>query len=158
MKRFASSVAVVASLLITTGIGFAQANPAMGTWKLNLDKSKFTSMPSPKSMTRTAESAGDAMKVTYAGEASDGTPIAFAFTVNYDGKYYPVTGSGQPFGADSIAVKRLSPGAVESTLKKGDTVVAKAETTISGDATMLTVNYEEVNGKPTGNTYVYTKQ
>jgi hypothetical protein len=158
MKRLASSVAVVMSLLIITGIGFAQANPAMGTWKLNLDKSKLTSMPSPKSMTRTAESAGDAMKVTYAGEASDGTPIAFTFTVSYDGKYYPVTGSGQPFGADSIAVKRLSPQTVESTLKKGDAVVAKAETTLSGDATMLTVNYEDVKGKPTGNTFVYTKQ
>ena len=158
MKRFALSVAVVMSLFIITGIGFAQANPAIGTWKLNPDKSKLTSMPSPKSMTRTVEPAGDAMKVTYDGVASDGTPVAFSFTVSYDGKYSPVTGSGQPFGADSIAAKRLSPRTVESTLKKGDAVVAKAETTISGDATMLTIKYEDAQGKPTGNTFVYEKQ
>ena len=158
MKRLASFVAIAVSLWIAISVGFAQVNPAIGTWKLNLEKSKMTSMPVPKSMTRTVEAAGDAMKVTYTGEAPDGTPISFGFTVKYDGKDYPVTGSGQPFGADSIAAKRVNARAVESTLKKGGAVVARAVTTIAGDGTMLTVKYEDEKGNPSGDTAVYEKQ
>ena len=44
----------------------AQSNPLVGTWKLNLTKSKYDPGPMPKSLTRTVEADGDGVKYTFA--------------------------------------------------------------------------------------------
>jgi hypothetical protein len=69
-----------------------QPDPAIGSWVLNLAKSKFHGDTTPKSMTRvySAGAAGTDLKVT--GEAADGTPIAQSVTLTYDGKDCVMTG------------------------------------------------------------------
>src|SRR5438105_6139641 len=84
-------------------LAFGADDNFLGTWKLNLEKSKFDPGPPPKSMTVTIEAAEDGVKVTTTGESADGTPINGSFTAKYDGKDYPVTGGP----ADSIATKEV---------------------------------------------------
>jgi hypothetical protein len=158
MKRIAVGLIVlVAASLVAQG-AVAQNVPTTGTWKLNVEKSKFVSIKAVKSLTRTAEADGDGVKVSYEGESAEGAPVKFAFSAKYDGKDYAVTGEGKPFDTDTIAVKRLDAKTVESTLKKDGTVVAKAKSAASKDGKTLTITYTDAKGKSTGDIGVYDKQ
>ncbi len=56
----------VLSLLVLSSVPLlAQDNPFVGTWKLNLAKSKFEPGPAPKSQTRTVVAQGDGAKYTF---------------------------------------------------------------------------------------------
>ena len=68
------------------------ADPLLGTWELNVAKSKFNSGPAPKSETRTYVVAGNEIKATSKGVDANGKPTTGAWTVNYDGKDRPATG------------------------------------------------------------------
>ena len=45
------------------------------------------------------------MKYSFEGVAADGKPIAYGFSVKFDGKDNPISGS-MPSGADTISAKR----------------------------------------------------
>src|SRR5580700_752867 len=117
----------------------AQSNPLVGTWKLNLTKSKYDPGPLPKSLTRTVEAQGDGVKYTFAGVAADGKPIAYGFSVQFDGKDNPVTGS-MPAGADSISAKRTDSNHYVATLKKDGKVVGTSKVAVSKDGKVTTVD------------------
>jgi len=68
MKRILALTTVLAMSLAASGVLLAQQeSPFVGTWKLNLAKSKFTGRQPPKSGTRTEVAQGDGFKVTYEG-------------------------------------------------------------------------------------------
>jgi hypothetical protein len=48
MKRALGYVVVVMLAAMASAQVFAQANPLLGTWKLNVAKSKYTGTPMPK--------------------------------------------------------------------------------------------------------------
>ncbi len=157
MKR----VLFVLSLLVfSSGPLLAQNNPFEGTWKLNLSKSKFEPGPAPKSLTRTVVAQADGAKYTFEGIAADGKPIAFSFTVKYDGKDNPVSGSGMPGGADSIAIRLVGTNKAEAIQKKGGKEVAKSEAEVSKDGKVTTVktNGTTTDGKTLHSVSVYDKQ
>jgi hypothetical protein len=89
-------------------------------------------------MTRTVEADGDSVKYTYAGTAADGSSISYGFTVKYDGKDYPMTGSA-PGGVDMIAIKRVNANTYEATQKKGGKVVANTKVEVSKDGKVTTI-------------------
>ena len=98
----------VAFVLFAVVVGFctlrAQSNPLVGTWKLNVARSKFDPGPAPKSLTRLVEAQGNGVKYTFDGVAADGAPIAYSFSVQFDGKFDPIAGSlpsGPPEAADA---------------------------------------------------------
>jgi hypothetical protein len=150
--------AFVTACLSFSGATPAQKNPTVGTWNLNVAKSKFVGVPAPKSLTRTVEAQGDSVKYSFEGVAEDGSALKYSFTVKYDGNDNPVTGSGMPFGADTIAIKRTSSNGTVATLKKAGTVVAKAKTEVSADGKTLKLMYLGTGGKPSGTVVVYEKQ
>ena len=117
----------------------AQSNPLVGTWKLNLTKSKYSPGPMPKSLTRTVEANGDGVKYTFAGVAADGTPISYGFSATFDGKDNPVSGS-MPSGADTISAKRIDANHYVATLKKGGKDVGTSKVTVSKDGKVTTVD------------------
>src|SRR5215475_10775070 len=88
-------VAFLAVCLVATSSlsSFAQTDPIIGTWKLNLAKSKLSPGPPPKSQTLTYEAVGQGVKVTVKGTDAEGKLIDIQSTANYDGKDYPVTGN-----------------------------------------------------------------
>jgi hypothetical protein len=138
----------------------AQDNPFVGTWKLNIAKSKFDPGPAPKSLTRTVEAQGDNVKYSFEGVAADDTPISYNFTVKYDGKDYPVTGTGMPGGADGISIKRVGSNKAEAIQKKGGKEVGRATSEVSKDGKVSTVKIKgkTADGKEFHSDTVYDKQ
>ena len=85
LLKFASIFVLAA---VACAPAFAQASPAVGTWKLNVEKSKYNPGQAPKSLTRTLEAQGDNVKYIF-----DGGSAAHSFTVAFDGKESPIAGS-----------------------------------------------------------------
>ena len=82
----------------------------MGTWKLNVEKSKYSPGPAPKSLTAKFEPAGKGVKATTEGVGADGKPIATEYVTNWDGKDAPLKGSAL---ADTISLRRIDANTTE---------------------------------------------
>jgi hypothetical protein len=71
-------------------IALAQSE-LVGTWKLNVEKSKFNPGPAPKSSVLTYEAVGEGVKVTNDGINAQGNPTKSVFgPLTNDGKPSPV--------------------------------------------------------------------
>jgi hypothetical protein len=74
-------------------VGFAQSNPWIGTWKLNLAKSTFSSGAPPRSQTSTVEAVGQGIKIANVGVDAKGNPVKNVVQFFNDGQSHPVTGA-----------------------------------------------------------------
>jgi hypothetical protein len=159
MNRVLTVVAVALFALVGASASQAQTNPVVGTWKLNLTKSKFDPGPAPKSLTRTVAVEGDGLKYTFEGVGADGKPLSYSFTAKFDGKDYPITGS-MPSGADNISAKKTDANHYEASLKKGGKVIGTSKVSISADGKVATVDASGTNaaGAKTHDVQVYDKQ
>lgn len=137
----------------------AQGNPLVGTWKLNVAKSKFDPGPGPKSLTRTVAAQGDGVQYTFEGVSADGKPLSYGFSVNFDGKDNPINGS-LPSGADTISAKRTDPNHFVATLKKGGKVIGTSKVEVSKDGKTTTVDSTGTNaaGAKVHDLQVFDKQ
>src|SRR5437016_5660071 len=132
MNKFITLIAMSTMLALgmTAVVSAADvADPAIGTWKLNLDKSKFAAGRAPKSMTRTYAAVAGGTSMTVAGVAADGSPISQSATLTYDGKDVAVTGAG---GWDTLSAKKVNGTTVKAELKKGGKVVGHSTRVVSG--------------------------
>jgi hypothetical protein len=159
MKRVLTVVAIAVLAAVGSSSLYAQGNAVVGTWKLNLTKSKFDPGPAPTSLTRKVVAEGDGLKYSFEGVSADGKPVAYSFTVKFDGKDYPITGS-IPSGADSISIKRVDANNYEATLKKAGKVLATSKATVSADGKVTTVESTGTNaaGAKVHDVQVYDKQ
>jgi hypothetical protein len=165
MKQILVVVTVVLGVLVS-GVLLAQTNPFIGTWKLNLAKSKPSSVPSAKSETRTVDAQGDGLKVSYDGINAYELSFAFGYAASFDGKENPITGSGQQWrdeqvnGATTVALKRINANTYEGTFKKAGKVVMTITYTVSqdGKVTTLTAKGTDAKGQPTTDVNVFDKQ
>jgi|SRR5580704_9611536 hypothetical protein len=152
---------VVITLLTVAGSSAlrAQGYPLVGTWKLNLTKSRYDPGPAPKSLTRTVEAQGNGVKYTFEGVAADGKPIAYGFSASFDGKDNPVTGSMHN-GADAISAKRIDANHYVATQKKGGKEVAVSKVAVSKDGKLTTVDVTgtTASGAKEHDVQVYDKQ
>ena len=154
MKRIMVLTALVSGVLL------AQSNPFIGTWKLNTAKSKYNPGPAPQSITRTVEAQGSGVKYSSEGTAGDGSHVSYSYTANYDGKDNPISGTGAPNGADTIAIKRVNANTQSTTLKKAGKVVQTSQAVVSKDGKVTTITSKGTNvkGEPTNNVAVWDKQ
>ena len=159
MKRVLMFVAIAILAVVSSSAANAQTNPLVGTWKLNLTKSKYDPGPAPKSLTRKVEAQGDGVKYTFDGVGADGKPLAYSFAVKFDGKDNPIMGS-MPSGADSISAKRVDANTYDATLSKGGKVVGASHVTVSKDGKTTTVesNGTTAAGAKAHDVQVYDKQ
>src|ERR1700722_7625609 len=139
MKRVLGFVSVVEMAVLVQGEVLAQTNPIVGTWNMNVEKSKDTPRRVPKSLTLTMEAGGEGVKDTSQALGVDGTSISWGYTANLDGKDNPITGTGAPGGADTIALKHISANKTEAILKKGGNVVRTAWLVVSKDGKVLEI-------------------
>ena len=61
-------------LIALPQVSFAQSSPLIGTWKLNLDKSKYSPGTAPRSLTLKYEQEGQNIKTTNQGIDARGNP------------------------------------------------------------------------------------
>lgn len=160
LKRACLSAAF-ASVFATAlaGAVLAQApDPQVGTWKLNLAKSKYSPGPAPKNATTKIEAAGAGTKVIVDQLQGDGTIRHWEFTSNYDGKDVPVTGNNPD--ADMLARTRVNASTVKTISKKGGKVTTSQTSAVSSDGKTRTVTTTGTNaaGQTVNNIAVYDKQ
>jgi hypothetical protein len=132
------------------------ADPNMGTWKLNEAKSKLGS-ETTKNNTVVYEAAGENMKITVDGVASDGKPVHHEWTGKYDGKDYPVTGDANQ---DTRSYKKTGDRTLEFGAKKGGKVTLTGRVVVAADGKSRTVTTTttDSSGKQVKSTAVYDKQ
>jgi hypothetical protein len=135
----------------------AAADPIVGTWQLNVAKSKFVPGPVLKSQTRvyTESAAGLTLKVSTVG--ADGKTSTQESTFKYDGKDYPFSGSPD---WDSLSLTRKDANTVVSTQKKVGKAIGTTVRTLSKDGKVMTLESKGTgaNGKPYGSTLVFDRK
>jgi hypothetical protein len=146
------------ALAITSVAAFGADN-SLGTWKLNVEKSKYTPAPSPvKSLTTTREASDGGVKVTTTGEQADGTPINATYTAKYDGKDVQITGNS-PY--DTIAIQQVNANTLTDARKKtGGKYQATSRIVVSNDGKTMTTTTKGTytNGKAFAYTFVFDKE
>ncbi len=153
--RQALSTAVAITLAVALG-GTALAQ-SVGTWKLNLAKSKYAQGQALKSSTLVYEAAGAGIKVTVDQVPATGPAVHYTFTANYDGKDVPLVGS--PFG-DTAARTRVNPTTTKTVNKKDGQILSTFTIVTSADGKTLTVTTAGKNaaGQNIDSVAVYEKQ
>src|SRR5215470_6577096 len=107
-----SCIALALSVIAALG-----ADNSIGTWKLNVEKSKYSPPPMPvRNLTTVRELSGGRVKVTNTGERADGTRINASYTSKYDGTASSVTGEGSPY--DTISLKQVNANTFTDQRKK----------------------------------------
>jgi riboflavin biosynthesis pyrimidine reductase len=129
---------MLAVVLVTSAIAWS-ADPVVGTWKLNVSKSKFIPGPAPKQETRVYEAQAGGIKVTVRTVEADGHTTNVHIAANYDGKDYPVTGEAD---YDAIELQKVGELTAYATLIHGHTVIATGKREVSADGKTLTITYK----------------
>jgi hypothetical protein len=158
VKRLVAMFALVAiSVLAPSVVTFAQ-DSNIGTWKLNVAKSRFSPGPAPKSQTLTYEAWGtDGVKFTARGVGADGKPTRWEFRAKYDGKDNPFTGNSD---ADTVAFKRIDANTIEAITKMKGKITGNTKAVVSADGKTrtLTQTGKNAQGRDVNNVIVYDKQ
>jgi hypothetical protein len=151
MKRVLLFVTVVLAVF-ASGL-LAQSNPFVGTWKLNLTKTKIISGAPPKEQTATIQMVGDQDQVT--GTAADGSP--FKYEVPHKGGTGKILASDQ---FDGVSGKRVNENTVEISYMKGGKEMVHFRSVVSKDGKTMTNTTKgtDAHGKPFSRVAVWEKQ
>jgi hypothetical protein len=150
-------VFALALLAVSAGLGAAE-DPLIGTWKLNLAKSKYSPGPLPQGETLKFEAYGDnGIKVTAQITDAQGKATVIEYSGSFDGKDVPVTGAED---ADTASMKRINAYTTERAYKKAGKVTTTARRVVSKDGKTLTVTSKGTNakGQAVNNVSVLDKQ
>jgi hypothetical protein len=155
-RRVLASVATL-GLLALAAPALAQNDPAAGTWKLNPAKSRYSPGPVPKSNLITITVVENGLKVSGQGIDGDGKPTSINYTVTYDGKAKPVTGSPD---YDSTSGKRINASTTEQTRKLAGKMVQTQKREVSADGKTMTITTrgKDKDGRTINNVAIYEKQ
>ena len=136
MKRQIGVLAVIALVLTAGSTLLAQSNPFAGTWKLNVEKSKYDPGPAPKSQPRTWDASG---MVMVKGINAAGKEMSYGYTIKDDGKEYPTMGA-IPNTADKITSKKIDANTYEANFTKAGKHVESTTFKLSDGGKTLTIH------------------
>ena len=156
------SLPILLAMCLLTALAsfaFAQGDPHVGTWELNVAKSTFDPGPPPKRQTIWYKEEGKGLAALFQGVDAAGMPInpdASNLTIYFDGKDHPTPQAGY----DSSAWTRINANHYVVNRKKAGKVVLTSNNVVSSDGKTLTITTKgtDENGRPTTNIRVYDKQ
>jgi hypothetical protein len=150
---------LILGVCVLSGAVWAADNPFVGTWKLNLAKSKYNPGKPPKSQNIRVDVEGDGVKDTIDTSDAEGKAFNFSYVAKYDGKDYPISGT-PPNGYESVALKRIGDHTLETTYKRGGQVVFTGKTALSKNGKVWTTTQTGTypDGRQFNNTVVRNKQ
>ena len=134
------------------------ADPFVGTFKLNLAKSKWPSSP-PKELTVVVASQGDDYLVTGTGTDADGKPTAVKYTFPKKGGPIAYTEGGPPSGT-SETIKKIDDYTLNGTYTRGGKVVETVHVLVTKDGKTVTATVKgtDAQGNPLDHVEVYDRQ
>jgi hypothetical protein len=147
MARFTALMG--AMVLAAMSLSARAADPASGTWELNVARSKFIpSSLAPRSQTRTYKVEADRETAHHTGIDARGNPTLIDFTAAYDGKDYPLKGYEPHW--DSISMKKVDEYTTEFTQSRAGKASLFGKRVVSQDGLRMTVTAEgtSADGEP----------
>jgi hypothetical protein len=150
------SLAACCAIVLSSSVALAADN-WLGTWKVDLAKSKYSPGPAPKSYTLKFEETPDGIRLTSDGVLADDSVHHATYVSKFDGKDVPWEGNPD---ADVAAPKKIDDNSYMNSWKRGGKTFITAKAVVSADGKTLTVNVTGTNakGEAVKNTVVYNKQ
>jgi hypothetical protein len=158
----------VQSVLLAATVGFfsqharvgaqsaaTEQDPLLGSWQLDVAKSRYVPGPPPRSETRTYVRDKDGMKGTIRRQRDDGREEVIEYRADFD-REYPVMGTE---AYDTIRLRRIDAHTADAVLSHGGRVFGTARRVVSEDGRTLTIAFrQEDRGVLENNTAVYRKK
>jgi hypothetical protein len=145
--------------LCAASIGLRAADdPMLGSWKLNVAKSKFGAGPAIKEETNEVKPFGDnGIKLTAQITRADGTKVTESYAGTFDGKQFSV--GGDP-NVDTAYLKRIDDHTMERiNMKAGKpTTTMKYVVSKDGKTKTVTITGTTAKGEPINTVLVFEKQ
>lgn len=133
----------------------AEQDLLIGSWQLDLVKSRYIPGPPPRSEVRTYARDRDGMKGTIRRRRDDGREEVIEYRADFD-REYPVMGTA---AYDTIRLKRIDARTAEAVLSHAGRVFGTARRAISEDGRTLTITFRQENqGILESNVAVYRRQ
>jgi len=148
---------VVMFLFVFSAAAWAQQNPFVGPWKVNLAKSKYNPGPPPaQAGTSKIDAIAGGLQFTNDGFDAAGQPTHNEWSGKFDGKDNPVKGDRN---RDTAALNKIDDYTFEIISKKAGNVVSTIRAVFSRDGKTRTQTGQGTNaqGIKTNNTVVYEK-
>jgi hypothetical protein len=121
------------------------ADNYLGTWTLNVAKSKYDPGPPPKSQTTILESVANGATRERGDRVNpDGSRTVWEWTAKLDGKDYPVKGDPD---RDTVALKKIDDNTLEVTNKKDGKVTNTMKIVVAKDGKSRTNEASFTNAK-----------
>jgi len=127
-------------------VSCAARDPFVGTWKLNLSKSKLPA-PLPQSQIVTIHISDQIIRVQEDVVSEKGEKLEIKVHAKFDGQDYAIDGS--PY-ADTVAYTRMDRNTLKGIGKKGGKVIVDEIAVVSGNGKTLTTTYSgtDPSGQP----------
>src|SRR5450759_164322 len=156
-KSLVVGALVVCAVMVFSSSVVLAADNWLGTWKLNVGRSKYSPGPASKSLTLKFEASQGVIKLTSDGADAEGKATHGTFSSKFDGKDVPWEGNPN---ADTAAPKKIDDNTYESVWKKGGKVTITAKAVVSKDGKTLTISQTGKNakGETVNHTSVFEKQ
>jgi hypothetical protein len=150
------SLAACCAFVLSSSVALAAEN-WLGTWKLNVAKSKYSPGPGPKNLTIKLEATADGIKLTSDGVNSEGKPTHGEYVSKFDGKDVPWEGNPD---ADTAAAKKIDDNSYENIWKKDGKTTISAKVVVSKDGKTIntTQTGTDSKGRTVKNTLVWDRQ
>ena len=160
MKKLFKHAIIFAALTVafaTPRAARAQSDPRIGTWALNVAKSKYSPGPPPTKETRTYTKKGDTLSVSVESVDQQGHQVTLKYAAVENGKDYPLTGLP---GGNAIAMTRVNDHTFEADTKKDGKVIGTTQGEISKDGRAMILIFRSVSssGQPVTNVALYEKK
>jgi hypothetical protein len=149
-------------MLLLAVVGFAgslwAADPFVGTWKMNVGKSKA---PNPSMLSKSEiiknEGIDNGLNTIYEGVDAEGKAYRMVWSGKYDGKDYPITGSPD---WDTCAEKKINPNTLVIVNKKAGKEVSSTRCTVSKDGKTgeCIGKAKDEKGQEVTSIYIYDRQ
>lgn len=150
------SLAACCAIALSSSVALA-GDDWLGTWKLDVAKSKYVPGPGPKSQTLKFESTKDGIRLTSDGVNSDGKATHGSYVSRFDGKDVPWEGNPD---ADTASPKKIDDNIYGNIWKKAGKTTITAKVVVSNKGKTLTVTQvgTDAMGRTVNNTAVYDRQ
>jgi hypothetical protein len=157
MRKSLLMVSLAACAIVLSSSVALAADNWLGTWKVDLAKSKYSPGPAPKSLTLKFEATPGGIKFTGDGVGADGKPTHSKYLSKFDGKEVPYEGNPD---ADTASPKKMDDNSYDNTWKKGGKETIAGKVVVSADGKTMTITQTGTNakGEAVNNVIVYNKQ
>ena len=161
-RLLAVTLAALVSLFLTSGAlgafqlrSTAEAPPQLiGSWRLNVAKSKYSPGPPLRSETRVYTKGADGVKGVVSRVYGDGRSERFEYLANF-GKDMMVTGIEE---YDSVTLRKIDDLSSDAVLSHAGTVYGVARRVIAPDGKTMTITFDRTSTEtPVHNVAFYDK-